>query len=51
MAILAFQKPDKVIMLESTDGLTVTRLERPEFETADGISAFEHDYLVRFLKC
>ena len=32
------------------DGLTVTRLERPEFETADGIGAFEHYNLVGFLK-
>ena len=33
------------------DGLSVARLEGPELETADGLGAFEHDDLIRFLKC
>ena len=34
-----------------TDSLSVARLKRPELETANGIGTFEHDHLVRFLKC
>ena len=33
------------------DGLTVAGLQGAELETADGIGAFKHDDLVRFLKC
>ena len=34
-----------------TDGLSVSGLKRTEFETADGLVAFEHYHLVRLLEC
>ena len=46
-----FQRGEKNAAESVADGRAVSRLKRPEFETADGVCAFEHYHLVRFLKC
>ena len=46
-----FERVEKDATEGVTDGLSVARLKRPELETAHGLGAFEHDHLVRFLKC
>ena len=46
-----FQRGEQDATKRVADGLSVSGLKRPEFETAHGVRAFEHDHLVRFLKC